>query len=63
MLLKQVPMTLTLSVSLPGLTGQSSTHGRCLLDRLIEPSDDNVVCVNLNEKRRNAENPQDLGQQ
>src|SRR5258707_15111257 len=27
------PVTLTLPVSLPGLTGQSSTHGRWLLDR------------------------------
>ena len=24
------------SVSLPGLTGQSSTHGRCLLDRPVK---------------------------
>jgi hypothetical protein len=25
---------------LPGLTGQSGTHGRCLLDRPVEPGDD-----------------------
>jgi hypothetical protein len=23
---------------LPGLTGQSSTHGRCFLDRPVEPA-------------------------
>src|SRR6516165_2969105 len=33
---------LTLSVSLPGLTGQSSTHGRCLLDHPFEPGDDSA---------------------
>src|SRR5579862_1093432 len=27
-------------MSLPGLTGQSSTPGRCLLDRPVEPGDD-----------------------
>jgi len=27
-------------VSLPGLTGQSGTHGRNLLDRPVEPGDD-----------------------
>jgi hypothetical protein len=37
-------------VSLPGSTGQSSTPGRCLLDRPVEPGDDNVVGGNLNEK-------------
>jgi hypothetical protein len=31
---------LTVSMSLPGLTGQSSTPGRCLLDRPVEPDDD-----------------------
>jgi hypothetical protein len=29
--------------SLPGSTGQSSTHGRCLLDRPVEPGDDSKV--------------------
>jgi hypothetical protein len=36
-------------VSLPGLTGQSSTLGRCLLDRPVKPGDDGEVGVNLNE--------------
>jgi hypothetical protein len=27
-------------VSLPGLTGQSSAPGRCLLDRPVKPGDD-----------------------
>jgi hypothetical protein len=36
-------------VSLPGLTGQSSTHGRCLLDRPVEPGDDSGVRINQNE--------------
>jgi hypothetical protein len=31
--LEHFPITLTLTMSLPGLTGQSSTPGRCLLDR------------------------------
>jgi hypothetical protein len=44
-------ITLTLSVSLPGLTGQSSTRGRWLLDRPVKPDDDSQVCVNLSEKR------------
>jgi hypothetical protein len=44
-------MTPTLLVSLPGLTGQSSTPGLCLLDRPVEPGDDSEVCVNLGEKR------------
>jgi hypothetical protein len=30
-------------VSLPGSTGQSSPHGRCLLDRPVEPGDDGEV--------------------
>jgi len=30
---KAFPDALTQSMSLPGLTGQSSTPGRCLLDR------------------------------
>ena len=38
--LEHLPTTLTLFVSLPGLTGQSSTHGRCLLDRPVKPGDD-----------------------
>src|SRR5450755_331801 len=38
-------ITRILRVSLPGLTGQSSTHGRCLLDRPVEPGDDSEVCV------------------
>jgi hypothetical protein len=31
-------------VSLPGLTGQSSTPGLCLLDRPVEPGDDSEFC-------------------
>jgi hypothetical protein len=38
--LERFPITLTLSMSLPGLTGQSSTLGRCLLDRPVKPGDD-----------------------
>jgi hypothetical protein len=38
-------------VSLPGLTGQSSTPGRCLLDRPVKPGDDSQVGINLSEKR------------
>src|SRR5262245_9334755 len=30
-------------VSLPGLTGQSSIHGRWLLDRPVKPGDDTLV--------------------
>jgi hypothetical protein len=30
-------------MSLPGLTGQSSTPGRWLLDRPVEPGDDSEV--------------------
>jgi hypothetical protein len=43
-------------VSLPGLTGQSSTHSRRLLDRPVNPriksgeGDDSVVAVSLIEK-------------
>jgi hypothetical protein len=33
----------TPSVSLPGLTGQSSTHRRRLLDRPVKPGDDREV--------------------
>jgi hypothetical protein len=36
-------------VSLPGLTGQSSTPGRCLLDRPVKPGDDSEADVDLNE--------------
>jgi hypothetical protein len=35
----------------PIWTGQSSTHGRCLLDRPVKPGDDSELCANLNEKR------------
>jgi hypothetical protein len=34
-------------VSLPGLTGQSSIHGRLLLDRPVKPGDDSIAGVNL----------------
>jgi hypothetical protein len=34
-------------VSLPGLTGQSSIHGRWLLDRPVKPGDDSGVDVRL----------------
>jgi hypothetical protein len=30
-------------MSLPGLTGQSSTHGRWLLDRPAKPGDDSEM--------------------
>jgi hypothetical protein len=40
--LGHLPITSTLSLSLPGLTGQSSTHGRRLLDRPVKPGDDGV---------------------
>jgi hypothetical protein len=30
-------------VSLPGLTGQSSIPGRCLLDRPVKPGDDSEL--------------------
>jgi len=43
--LEQFPIRLTLFVSLPGLAGQSSTHGRCLLDRPVKPGDDGELCV------------------
>jgi hypothetical protein len=41
--LERFPIELTLLVSLPGLTGQSSTHGRCLLDRPVKPGDDTTI--------------------
>jgi branched-chain amino acid transport system ATP-binding protein len=44
------PIRLTLPVSLPGLTGQSSIHGRCLLDRPVKPGDDRIEGVKLIEK-------------
>jgi hypothetical protein len=36
---------------LPGLTGQSSTRGRWLLDRPVKSGDDREVRINLSEKR------------
>jgi hypothetical protein len=42
---------------LPGLTGQSSSHGRCLLDRPVEPGDDGEMCVERNEKRSRRPSP------
>jgi hypothetical protein len=45
------PIALVQLASLPGLTGQSSTHGRRLLDRPVEPGDDNEMSVNQNDKR------------
>jgi hypothetical protein len=36
-------------LSLPGLTGQSSTPGQWLLDRPTKPGDDSHVYVNRNE--------------
>src|SRR5277367_6835343 len=44
-------------MSLPGLTGQSSTPGQCLLDRPVKPGDDSEVCVDLNEKLTTASPP------
>src|SRR5258707_15656097 len=41
--LEHFPFRLILPVSLPGLTGQSSTHGRCLLDPPGKPGDDSTV--------------------
>src|ERR1700730_2376615 len=41
---------LSLPVSLPGLTGQSSIHGRWLLDRPVKPGDDSRTSVNLIKK-------------
>ena len=38
----------TQSASLPGSTGQSSTPGRWILDRPVEPGDDSGVCVTPN---------------
>jgi hypothetical protein len=47
---ERFPVTPTHSMSLPGLTGQSSTRGRWLLDRPVEPGDDSeAACVNQNE--------------
>jgi hypothetical protein len=43
-------LSLILPVSLPGLTGQSSTHGRCLLDRPVKPGDDSMVGCQPNRK-------------
>jgi hypothetical protein len=52
-------ITLALLVlSLPGLTGQSSTPGRCLLDRPVEPGDDSEMCVNQKMLRRDQETSQ-----
>jgi hypothetical protein len=46
-----------LSVSLPGLTGQSSSHGQCLLDRPVKPGDDSIVGGNAIEKCLKAAQP------
>jgi hypothetical protein len=43
--LEHFPITLTPLVSLPGLTGQSITHGWYLLDRPVKPGDDSELCV------------------
>src|SRR5208282_3084097 len=42
-------------MSLPGLTGQSSTPGLSLLDRPVEPGDDSEVCVNPSDKPSSLE--------
>jgi hypothetical protein len=42
-LAKHIPIALNSLVSLPGLTGQSSTPGQCLLDRPVEPCDDSQM--------------------
>jgi len=34
-------------VSLPGLTGQSSTPSQWLLDRPVKPGDDSVVSISV----------------
>jgi hypothetical protein len=44
-----VPTSLSLSMSLPGLTGQSSNHGLRILDRPVKPGDDSQVGGNLVE--------------
>jgi hypothetical protein len=41
--LKHCSVRLTLPMSLPGLTGQSNIHGRCLLDRPVKPGDDSAA--------------------
>src|SRR6266849_5388991 len=48
--LEHFSIRLTLPVSLPGLTGQSSNPGRWLLDRPVKPGDDSTEEVNLIEK-------------
>jgi hypothetical protein len=40
--LEHFTIKLTLVLSLPGLTGQSSIHGRWLLDRPVKPGDDST---------------------
>jgi hypothetical protein len=50
--LEHFPIGSILSVSLPGLTGQSSTLGLRVLDRPVKPGDDRTVLVNLKRKMR-----------
>jgi hypothetical protein len=44
--LEHFPITPTPIVSLPGLTGQSSTHGRRLLDRPVKPRSSRAMTAN-----------------
>jgi len=41
-------------LSLPGLTGQASNHGRCLPDRPVKPGDDSRAGISFIEKRMTA---------
>jgi hypothetical protein len=50
--LTHFPIASTLLLSLPGLTGQSSTQGRRLLDRPVKPGDDSEVSLDPNENAR-----------
>jgi len=49
-LIEHFTIKLTLLVSLPGLTGQSSIHGRWLLDRPVKPGDDSTEAGRPNRK-------------
>src|SRR5258706_3438340 len=48
--LEHFSIRLTVPVSLPGLTGQSSIPGRWLLDRPVKPGDDSAEAGQPNRK-------------
>jgi len=48
--LERVSIRLTLLMSLPSLTGQSSIPGPWLLDRPVKPGDDSAASVNIHRK-------------